>query len=111
MTDYAPLTEEQIARIDAIDQEAFQEITREEIIEQFQEFSPEPIEVEELEEEQARFITAVHSMAESGDHFLSVFPGALSAREAALEIYLENPAWFVEPDYLYIEEIKVVRVA
>ncbi len=111
MSENSPLTEEQIARISAIDSEAFQEITQDEIIEQLREFSPEPIEVLDIEAGDSKLITAVHYMAESGDHFLDVFPGALSQREAALEIYLENPEWFVEPEFIYIEEMMVVRVS
>ena len=103
------LNEELRARIEAVDPKSLY-VPVEEIISQFEKFEGKAEEPRSYEHPSG-YITAAIVHSESGDEFLEVFPGALSAQEVAVEVFLDNPEWWSEPDLLYISELRVCSVA
>lgn len=97
------------ARIEAVDPGALY-VPAEEIISQFERFDGVAQEPRSYEHPSGCITVAiVHS--ESGDEFLEVFPGALSAQEIAVEVFLDNPEWWSEPELMSISELRVCSVA
>ena len=100
------LSTELRARIEAMDPKALY-LPLEDVIEQFGSFDGVAKEPESFEHPSG-CITVATVRSESGDEFLEVFPGALSSQEVAVELFLANPEWWSEPDFMGISEIRVI---
>lgn len=96
------------ARIEAVDPKSLY-VAVEEIISQFEDFEGQAEEPQPYEHSSG-CITAAIVHSESGDEFLEVFPGALSAQEVAVEVFLANPEWWSEPELMGISEIKIYSI-
>lgn len=100
------------ARIEAAaaaDDLDLEDVSLEEIIEQFDRFDGRLDEVQPLASPSG-LITVALIRSESGDDILEAFPGALTPQEVALEAFLGSPDWWGEPDNMSISEIKIYSI-
>lgn len=56
-----------------------------------------------------RHVTVAHIRSESGDHDLFTADGWLNGDEIARMVYEESPDWWMDPEYVHIEQIEQIR--
>lgn len=56
-----------------------------------------------------RYVTVAHVSSESGDHSVKTFDGYPDVEEMARMVYEESPDWWMDPEYVYIEDYVQIR--